>query len=201
MNNMAQFDRNNPTAKPTQFNFTDAPANVANVNQSLLSSLPTASLGTLAQKAASSNYGGLLGTVGNGSSMSSGNSAGTNLTDAQWATVKQMRDEVGWNNPFDQAGLQAMMALGTGSPLAAIAAIKNQIPYLDNYAAMKAQQEALARDQAAAAAMSQYGEYAGASSNSARNSGESGWGSGGGLSLGDSNRSAISAANGYGGGV
>jgi hypothetical protein len=149
MNSMNQFDRNNPTAKATQFNFTSAPTNVSAVNEKLMAALPSASIGTLAQKAAQNNYGGLLG--GGGSSGSSNPSA-TNLTDAQWAAVKQMRDDVGWGNPFDTAGLQAMMALGAGSPLAAVGLIQKQMPYLDNYMAMKSAQEALARDQAAAAA-------------------------------------------------
>lgn len=151
MNSMNQFDRNNPTAKATQFNFTSAPTNISAVNEKLMASLPSASIGTLAQKAAQDNYGGLLG----GGSSGSSNPSATNLTDAQWAAVKQMRDDVGWGNPFDTAGLQAMMALGSGSPLAAVGLIQKQMPYLDNYMAMKAAQEALARDQAAAAAAQQ----------------------------------------------
>lgn len=50
MNSMNQFDRNNPTAKATRFNFTSAPTEKvqSNVTNSLLSSLPTQSLGLLA---------------------------------------------------------------------------------------------------------------------------------------------------------
>ena len=48
--------------------------------------------------------------------------ATSNLTDAQWAAVKQMRDEQGWSNPYDTAGLKAFgsAALGMlGGPLGA----------------------------------------------------------------------------------
>ena len=190
MNSMKQFDRNDPTAKPTQFNFSSAAPDVNTVNQSLMASLPSASIGNLAQKASASNYGGLLG---NSSSPSSFHPAATNLTDQQWADVKAMRDDVGWNNPFDRAGLEGFMAALGGSPMMAYNIVQNQIPYLNNYTAMRNASNAQAADTAAVNAMNSNG--------TSSSSGNSGWSSMGGLSLGDSNRSAIAAANGYGGGV
>jgi hypothetical protein len=53
MNSMKQFDRNNPTGKATQFNFTSAPQS-SNVQNSLLSSLPAQSVGLLADNAMAS---------------------------------------------------------------------------------------------------------------------------------------------------
>ena len=66
MNNMATFDRNNPTAKATQFNFSDAPANTANTFNTVLSSLPQASQGLLANQAISA----ATGVQGSGSGSS-----------------------------------------------------------------------------------------------------------------------------------
>lgn len=59
---------------------------------------------------------------------------GTNFTDAQWATIKAMRDEVdpatgqmvGFNNPYDQAamrvGVKGLMGVLSGDPLKLAAA-------------------------------------------------------------------------------
>jgi len=173
MNNMAQFDRNNPTAKPTQFNFTDAPANTSSTFSTLLSSLPQASQGLLANQVIA-NATGVQGSGSGSSYVSPGES---------WyqSTTPEQREQFFRENPM----LAAISNYG-------IQAWQQMNPY--NLAKLQ--------EQASPGMASQYlSETMQGSSNSARNSGESGWGSGGGLSLGDSNRAAISAANGYGGGV
>lgn len=70
MNSMAQFDRNDPTAKPTQFNFTNAPADTSQTLNTVFSSLPSQSQGLLADNVmanALSKNGSVSGYTGSGS--------------------------------------------------------------------------------------------------------------------------------------
>jgi hypothetical protein len=70
---------------------------------------------------------------------------GTNLTDAQWAAVKQLRDEQGWNNPYDvnsrKAFGQSVMGMLGGPVSFLTSAYRAQEPsdtamsYLNSYMA------------------------------------------------------------------
>jgi hypothetical protein len=68
MNGMRQFDRNDPTQRATQFNFTDAPADQQKSMQSFVSSLPETSQLDLGRRI---SEGGLLGNPQGGSSSGS----------------------------------------------------------------------------------------------------------------------------------
>lgn len=182
MNNMATFDRNNPTAKPTQFNFTDAPANYQQSMQTTINALPQASQLDLGRRIVE---GGLLG--GGGSTYSS-SYRGADEGGTPYGGI-------GTGLLTDKINGQAMDTFKSLSPFSM--ALAGPVALYQKY---QAEQEALAAANAAADPISHLNDVQGWTGGGS-GSGGSGWGAGGGLSLGDSNRSAISAANGYGGGV
>lgn len=174
MNNMRQFDRNNPTQRATQFNFTDAPANQQQSMQTVINSLPQASQVDLGRRIVE---GGLMGNPAGGSS---GAYRAAEEGGTPWGGI-------GVGNLTDQINGDAMATFKQIAPFSAVAGGLAAM-----YQKYQAQQEALAAANAAADPISHLNDVQGWTGG--------GGGSGGsGLSSGD--RAAIAAANGYGGGV
>lgn len=183
LNNMRQFDRNNPTQRATQFNFTDAPADMQKSMQTTINSLPQATQLDLGRRIVE---GGLMGNPAGGSS---GGYRAAEEGGTPWGGI-------GVGNLTDQINGDAMATFKQIAPFSVVAGGLAALYQKD-----KAEKEALAAANAAADSISHLNDVQGWTSNGSSNSVTGGWGSGGGLSLGDSNRSSISAANGYGGGV
>lgn len=170
MNSMKQFDRNDPTAKPTQFSFNSAPVDTQATQNTILSSLPAQSLGLLANQAIANKTGIDVPAQANG----------YRPIGESWyqTTTPEERTQFFNDNPtlawISRLGIQGFQALN---------------PYSLN---------TLQEKQTPGITQQYLNETQG---NSSSGGGNAGWSSMGGLSLGDSNRSAIAAANGYGGGV
>ena len=76
------------------------------------------------------------GTAGNG----------TNYTDSEWATIKKNRDDIGWDNPFDMAGLDAVKRMFT-NPFGLIAdAVGGKVPQNDELRNIQARQMAYTQE-------------------------------------------------------
>lgn len=179
MNNMRQFDRNNPTQRATQFNFNSAPDTSAQSMRTTINALPQASQIDLGRRIVE---GGLLGN-----SQPSGSGRYTDEGGTPWGGI-------GTGNLTDSINGQAMDTFKSIAPLS--------MPFgaaIAMYQRDKAMKEELAKANAAADPIAHLNDVQGWTGNG--NSTRSGWSESGGLTLGDANRAAISAANGYGGGV
>ncbi len=132
MNNMRQFDRNNPTQRATQFNFTDAPANQQQSMQTVINSLPQASQVDLGRRIVE---GGLMGNPAGGSS---GAYRAAEEGGTPWGGI-------GVGNLTDQINGDAMATFKQIAPFSAVAGGLAAM-----YQKYQAQQEALAAANAAA---------------------------------------------------
>ena len=130
MNNMRQFDRNNPTQRATQFNFNSAPDTSAQSMQTTINALPQASQLDLGRRIVE---GGLLGN-----SQSSDSSRTTaDDTGTPWGGI-------GTGNLTDSINGQAMDTFRRIAPFSAVAGGLAAL-----YQKHQAQQEALAAANAA----------------------------------------------------
>lgn len=132
MNNMRQFDRNNPTQRATQFNFTDAPANQQQSMQTVINSLPQASQVDLGRRIVE---GGLMGNPAGGSS---GAYRAAEEGGTPWGGI-------GVGNLTDQINGDAMATFKQISPFSVVAGGLAALYQKD-----KAEKEALAAANAAA---------------------------------------------------
>jgi hypothetical protein len=111
MNNMAQFDRSNPTAKPMQFNFSSAPVDMSSMTSGLLSSLPQASLSGLANTAIANATGvQATGTPGTSSYRTAGESWYDRTTPEERAAFFAS-PEGSWMAPITRFGIDAFRAI------------------------------------------------------------------------------------------
>ena len=125
MNTPTQFDRTNPLARSTPFNFSGAGTSGASGapggNLGMGGMYPQVGQPSQATQPAQSQFG------YNAPQGSSNRTVGTNFTDPQWNTIKNMNDAYGFfGNPVNQIGLGALA--GVAMPGGSLTSLSGDSP-------------------------------------------------------------------------